>query len=267
MNVATLLAGSGLPAAEARALLAHVLGVSREHLVAHPERAVEASAEATFNALVRQRHDAVPLAYLLGEREFYGRPFKVTPAVLVPRPETELLVELALQRCDREHASVVDLGTGSGCIAITLALERPSWQVQAVDRSADALAIARANGAALGARVTWHEGDWLAPLGGQRADLIVANPPYVAPGDPHLADLRHEPLAALVAEGGALHALATIIASAPSHLPPGGLLLLEHGYDQGEAVRTLLQDRGFADVETQRDGAGIDRVALGRWPG
>ncbi len=267
MNVTTLLGGSGLPAAEARALLAHVLNVRREHLVAHPDRAVDPADAERFSALVRQRHDAVPLAYLLGSREFYGRPFEVTPAVLVPRPETELLVDLASQHCKAERARVVDLGTGSGCIAITLALEHPRWDVQAVDRSADALAVARANAAALGATVTWHTGDWLAPLDAQRFDLIVSNPPYVAPGDPHLADLRHEPLAALVADGGALHALAAIIATAPAHLVPGGLLLLEHGYDQGEAVRSLLRERGFSDVGSHLDSAGIERVARGRWAG
>jgi release factor glutamine methyltransferase len=266
MTVDALLRASALPLAEARALLAFALGVRRETLIAHPDRSVDAAVQARFAALAQQRRDEVPLAYLLGEREFHGRGFAVGPAVLVPRPETELLVAQALEALrDRPAPQVLDLGTGSGCIAITLALERPDAQVCAIDASSGALAIARANAQRLDARVTFLQGDWYAPLGAaQRFDAIVANPPYVAEGDPHLSALRWEPPAALTSGPDGLGALRAIAAGAPTFLVPGGWLLLEHGYDQGEAVRALLHAQGLQDVQTLSDDAALDRVTRGR---
>jgi release factor glutamine methyltransferase len=264
MSVAALLAGSGLPAAEARALLARLLGVARERLVAHPELAVEAAIAERFNALAGERRDGVPLAYLLGEREFYGRCFRVTRAVLVPRPETELLVEQALAcvagiACPR----LLDLGTGSGCIAITLSIERPDAQVVAVDRNAEALAVATGNAAALGAPVTFLLGDWYTPVTGP-FHCIIANPPYVTQGDPHLHALRHEPLGALVAAGDGLADLHRIAAGAPPLLHAGGWLAVEHGHDQGPTVRELFATHGLNEVSSLRDLQGIERVTLGQ---
>lgn len=264
MNAAALVAGSGLPAAEARALLAHLLDVPRERLIAHPGLAVAASVAAAYQRLVGQRHEGVPLAYLLGEREFYGRPFKVTPAVLVPRPETELLVEQALARIATVRAPrVLDLGTGSGCIALTLALERPDADVLAVDQSHAALAVAQQNAERLRAPVCLRHGCWYAPVHG-RFHLIVANPPYVAPGDAHLAALRHEPIEALVAAGDGLDDLRTIVRGAGGFLETGGWLAVEHGHDQAAAVRTLFTDSGFGEVSSARDLQGIERVTAGR---
>jgi release factor glutamine methyltransferase len=264
MNVAALLTGSGLPVAEARALLAHLLSVPRERLVAHPELGVDAAVVEQFNALARDRRDGVPLAYLLGEREFYGRRFTVTPAVLVPRPETELLVERALACiAGVERPRLLDLGTGSGCIAITLALERPDAAVVAVDRSAEALAVASDNALALGAQVHFMHGDWYAPVSGQ-FHCIVANPPYVAPGDPHLQALRHEPIGALVAQGDGLADLRRIVSGAAAVLHAGGWLAVEHGHDQAAAVRDLFAHAGFTQVSSARDLQGIERVTLGQ---
>jgi release factor glutamine methyltransferase len=269
MTVAALLAGSGLPASEARALLALLLQRPREYLLAHPEIAVDAALGVRFDALAGARRDGVPLAYLLGEREFYGRSFSVTPAVLVPRPETELLVECALECLSGTSAAtgmaprVLDLGTGSGCIAISLALERPAAQVVAVDRSSAALDVARHNANALGARVEFLLGDWYAAVTGQ-FDLIVANPPYVAPGDPHLHALRHEPSAALVAADAGLADLRSIVTGAVRHLAPGGWLAVEHGHDQAAAVRELFAAQGFEDIASVRDLQGIERVVRGR---
>lgn len=264
MNVAALLAGSGLPAAEARALLAHLLGVARERLVAHPELEVEAVIAEQLDALVRERRDGVPLAYLLGEREFYGRRFRVTRAVLVPRPETELLVEQALACvAGAERPRLLDLGTGSGCIAITLSLERPDAEVIAVDRSAEALAVARGNASTLGAQVCFLHGDWYAPVSNQ-FHCVVANPPYVAPGDPHLLALRHEPIGALVANDDGLADLRRIVSGAPAVLHAGGWLAVEHGHDQAAAVRELFAQAGFTGVSSARDLQGIERVTLGQ---
>jgi release factor glutamine methyltransferase len=264
MNVAALLAGSGLPAAEARALLAHLLGVPRERLIAHPDLAVDAAIVDQFDALARERRDGVPLAYLLGEREFYGRRFRVTPAVLVPRPETELLVERALAcLAGMERPRVLDLGTGSGCIAITLALERPDAEVVAVERSAEALAVACGNASALGAPVCFMHGDWYAPVSGQ-FHCVVANPPYVAPGDPHLQALRHEPMGALVAQDDGLADLRRIVTGAPAVLHAGGWLAVEHGHDQAAAVRDLFAHAGFTGVSSARDLQGIERVTMGQ---
>lgn len=263
-TVGALLAGSGLPAGEARALLAEVLGTRRERLIAFPEKPVGAVAAARFAALAARRRAGEPLAYVLGRREFYGRAFTVSPSVLVPRPETELLVDLALEALrDLSTPRVLDLGTGSGCIAVTLALERADAQVVAADASPDALAIAQANAAALGARMQFIESDWFGSVAGS-FDLIVANPPYVAAGDPHLAGLSHEPLHALTDHGDGLSCLRTIAMHAPEHLKPGGYLLVEHGYDQGAQVRRMLLATGFEQVRTVKDAMGIDRVCHGR---
>lgn len=265
-SVAELLAGSDLPRAEARLLLAAALGVPVESLIARPAQPVPATQAASFAFLASRRGQGEPIAYLLGEKEFYGRRFAVSPAVLVPRPETELLVDVALRQLrDRQESRVLDLGTGSGCVAVTLALERPSAAVVAVDRSADALAIARSNAQRYDAAVELLLGDWYRTVAGA-FDLIVANPPYVAAADPHLRGLRHEPRDALVAGADGLDDLRFIIAGAPAHLNPGGMLAVEHGHDQGACVRDLFARAGFRDIETHRDLAGIERVCSGTMP-
>ena len=281
-SAATLLAGSGLPRAEARRLLAVALGVTIEALVARPELAVDDTTATRFADLCARRARGEPVAYLLGEKEFYGRRFTVSSAVLVPRPETELLVQLALQRLQRLRAPrVLDLGTGSGCIAITLALECANARVVAVDRSAAALAIAGGNAQQLGApsppagegqgrggispltaRIEFLRSDWFERVTGH-FDVIVANPPYVAAADPHLAALAHEPQHALVAGADGLDDLRRIVAGAPAHLNPGGWLAVEHGHDQGAGVRELFAYAGFEDIETHRDLAGVERVCAG----
>jgi release factor glutamine methyltransferase len=258
-TVAGLIAGSGLPLPEARALLAHRLGVARERLVAHPESIVGPADADAFAGLARRRALGEPLAYLLGEKEFYGRAFAVTPDVLVPRPETELLVDLALERMrEIERPRVLDLGTGSGCIAVTLALECPGAQVTAIDASDAALAER------LGAAVAFSSGDWYDALpAGATFDLIVSNPPYVAAGDPHLQDLRFEPMRALVGGPGGLACLQVIATGAGRRLAPRGWLLVEHGYDQGAAVAELFTRSGLI-AEARADGAGHLRVTLGQ---
>jgi len=265
--VGALIAASGLPALDARALMSYVLGVSRERLVAHPEQSVSAETAQRFDALAARRRGGEPLAYLLGVREFHGRDFHVGPGVLVPRPETELLVELALAAVREQQAPrVLDLGTGSGCIAITLALARPDARIVACDRAPAALAVASRNAQALGARVNLVEGDWYDGVDG-RFDLVVSNPPYIAAGDPHLAALSHEPLDALTDHGDGLSCLRRIAQDAPAHLHPTGWLMVEHGYDQGAAVRRLFEGAGLHDVRTHRDAAGHDRACAGHWPG
>jgi len=262
-TVAALLKASALSLLEARALLAHALGSTREALVAHPERDVGGEAARRFEHLAARRGAGEPLAYLLGEREFYGRPFVVTPAVLIPRPETELLVQLAVEHA-RNLASprLLDLGTGSGCIAISLALELPNAEILAVDISAAALDVARTNATRLGARVNFIESDWYSAVS-DRFEIIVANPPYVAPADPHLSDLRYEPQSALVASDRGLACLRKIIAGARDHLKARGKLLVEHGYDQAPGVRDMFAAAGFDSIRTDRDPAGIDRVTSG----
>jgi release factor glutamine methyltransferase len=265
-TVGDLLAASRLPAGEARALLAEVLGLARERLIAFPERTVDASAATRFDALAARRRAGEPMAYLLGRREFYGRDFAIAPAVLVPRPETELLVDLAIEALrDRRAPCVLDLGTGSGCIAITIALECPHARVIGLDRSADALAVARRNAIALGTDVAFLASDWFGAVHGS-FDVIVANPPYIAAGDPHLAALSYEPLDALTDRGDGLSCLRRIAHGAPAHLRSGGWLMVEHGHDQGDAVRRLFEATGLRDVRTHRDAAGHDRACTGRWP-
>jgi release factor glutamine methyltransferase len=258
-----LLSASTLPTLEARALLAHQLGVARERLVMRPEQCVASEDMRGFAQLVKRRKRGEPLAYLLGEKEFYGRMFAVSPAVLIPRPETELLVEIVLALGLPDQAHIVDLGTGSGCIAITLALERAAWQITASDMSQQAIGVARGNAEKWQAHnVTFRRGRWFSAVPEQRFDLIVSNPPYVAVGDPHLEALAFEPMPALVAEGNGLACLRAIIEGAPSHLVPGGFLVLEHGHDQADAVRDLFATRGWCDVRTEVDLAGIERGTL-----
>jgi release factor glutamine methyltransferase len=263
-SAAELLTASKLPRAEARLLLAAAVGTTVERLVARPEQSVDATAALRYRALADRRLQGEPIAYLLGEKEFYGRRFEVTPDVLVPRPETELLVDVALERLRTLAAPrVLDLGTGSGCIAVTLALECPAARVHAVDRSAGALAVALRNASRLGARVELAVGDWYAAVAG-RFDLIVANPPYVASADPHLAALGHEPRQALAAGVDGLDDLRRIVAGAPEHLVAAGWLMVEHGFDQGAAVRDLFARAGLRAIGTVRDLAGLERVCAGR---
>jgi release factor glutamine methyltransferase len=265
LRVGDLLSASMLPILEARALLAHQLGVAREQLVMRPEQRVASEDMRGFTQLVKRRKRGEPLAYLLGEKEFYGRMFAVSPAVLIPRPETELLVEIVLALGLPDEAHIVDLGTGSGCIAITLALERAAWRITASDLSQQAIGVARGNAKKWQAHnVTFHHGSWFSAVPDQRFDLIVSNPPYVAVGDPHLDALPFEPMRALVAEGNGLACLRAIIEGAPPHLVPGGFLVLEHGHDQADAVRDLFVTHGWCDVRTEADFASIERVTLAR---
>lgn len=256
-------------ALDAEVLLAHVLGRDRSHLRAWPEKALTAEQSKAFEALVARRAAGEPVAHLTGLREFWSLALTVTPDTLIPRPETELLVELALERLPADHAlRVADLGTGSGAIALAIASERAACHITATDRSAAALAVARENAASLGLHnVAFADGDWCAALGDARFDLIVSNPPYVRTDDPHLTrgDVRFEPIAALDAGTDGLDDLRAIVACAAMYLNNGAWLLLEHGWDQGEAVRTLLERAGYADVQTYSDAGGRDRVSGGRW--
>ncbi len=254
MNTITeLLRHSAIDAVDARALLRTTLGVDDAFLVAHAGEEVAAQHAGRFRALAARRAAGEPVAYITGEREFYGRLFVVSPAVLIPRPETELLVELALERVPRnEPCRVLDLGTGSGCLAISIALERPAARVMATDCSAAALEVARRNAQRLGAdNVECKTGNWLAAVGGEKFSVMVSNPPYVAEGDAHLAqgDLRFEPRTALVADADGLACIRAIVAAALDHLLPGGWLLLEHGYNQASSCRALLAAAGFAGVQ------------------
>lgn len=260
-------------ALEARVLLCHASGWSSTKLTAWPERSLPAEVLQRFAAWVERRAAGVPVAYLVREREFYGRRIRVTPSVLIPRPETETLVEVAIALAlaltlPPEHAPrILDLGTGSGCVAITLALELPQAEVFAVDASPEALGLAMGNAARLKASVSFMESDWFSRLGpGETFDLIVSNPPYLAQDDPHLeeGDLRFEPRSALVAGETGLEAIAAIVSEAPRHLAEGGWLLLEHGWDQAQRVRGLLLDAGFLEVQSWKDLAGHERVSGGR---
>jgi release factor glutamine methyltransferase len=257
-----------VPIAEARLLLLHAAGITATELAAHPERELPSARLPEFMSLVSRRLAGEPIAYLIGLREFYGRDFVVTPDVLIPRPETELLVEVGLQKVGAgETAQILDMGTGSGCLAVTLALERPQARVTAVDVSPAALEVACGNAQRLGANVEFVESDWFAALPALHFDLIVANPPYVAAGDSHLSegDLRFEPSGALTDHADGLSAIRKIIAAAPAWLASGGWLFLEHGYDQAEAVSNLLTATGFSAIEQHRDLAGIVRASGGRY--
>jgi release factor glutamine methyltransferase len=266
ISASQLLAASALPHIEARALLAHVLGITRERLIAYPETCVAPEVSARFEALAQRRRSGEPLAYLKGEQEFYGRRFIVSPAVLIPRPDTETLIDVALA-CLREirQPRVLELGTGSGCIAITLKLECPEAMITAIDVSADALAVAEANARALGGAIEFRAGHWFEAVGTPvRYDLIVSNPPYVAAGDPHLSALTYEPSFALTDGADGLRCLAEIIDTATNHLNDVGWLVLEHGYDQAAAVGKLVKQAGMRDVAAVRDAAGHARVTRAR---
>ncbi len=255
---------------EAELLLLHVLGRERGWLFAHATDLLDPATAEAFSALLQRRIAGEPVAYLLGRRGFWTLDLAVSPATLIPRPETERLVELALERLpEGVPLRIADLGTGSGAIALALASERPLAQIVATDMSADALAVAAGNARqhAL-ANVAFRQGSWHDPLAGERFDLIASNPPYIASDDPHLAqgDLRFEPATALASGHDGLDDIRLIIAGAPAHLQPGGWLLMEHGWDQGEAIRALLEGAGFVEVETALDLEQRDRVSLGRWP-
>jgi release factor glutamine methyltransferase len=251
---------------EARVLAAFAWNVSPAWLIGHDTDSLTDTQIMAFDTLLARRLAGEPVAYLTGTREFYGRPFQVSPDVLIPRPDTELLVELALARMPADQAmDVLDLGTGSGCIAITLALERPLAHVTAVDRSAAALCIAQRNADALNARVEFLASDWFDALAGRQFDLIVGNPPYIAAADPHLArgDVRFEPVSALAAGHDGLDDLRHLTRGACTHLRRGGTLLLEHGYDQADAVQALLRENGIPHPRSWADLAGILRVSGG----
>ncbi len=249
---------------DARLLLQHATGCSHADLLARPETPVGEPAGRQFSEWVARRAGGEPLAYLLGEAEFRGRVFRVSPEVLIPRPETEELIERALEKlCGLSAPRVIDLGTGSGIVAISLALECPSASLLAVDLSMAAVAVARHNADRLGAGVEFRVGDWFSPVAGESFDIIVSNPPYVADGDPHLKGdgLPFEPRMALTDGADGLACIRRIVAAAPAHLKPGGWLLFEHGYDQGEASRNLLTAAGFKAASTFNDLAGLDRVS------
>lgn len=261
------LRASSLARSEAAILLAHALQCERVWLAAHPEAPLTESQRARAEALFARRRAGEPVAYLLGEREFWGFALQVSPAVLIPRPETERLVELALERipADREPR-VLDAGTGSGAIALAIAAERPRASVTAVDASVEALVIAAANAERLGIAVRLLRSDWFAALAGERFDLIVSNPPYIAGGDRHLdeGDLRFEPRAALAAGPTGMEAIAALASRAREHLAPDGWLLIEHGWDQRPACLDLMRRLGYADVADFDDLAGVPRVVIGR---
>lgn len=268
-TVRGLLAGSPLPRLETQMLLQHVLGVSRAWLVAHDTDPLDEAQARRYEALLARRLEGEPMAYLVGHREFMGHRFAVEPGVLIPRPETELLVETALDELacrGKERPRVLDLGTGSGAIAVSLALARPDARVVATDVSEAALGVARRNAQALGARVDFLRGSWFEALEGQPPfDLIVSNPPYIRSGDPHLAqgDLRFEPIGALTDGADGLDALARIAGQAPRWLSPGGALWVEHGHEQAPDVRRLLHEAGFKQIRSFKDLAGIERISGG----
>jgi release factor glutamine methyltransferase len=264
-TIAALLAAAELPPLEAQVLAAHALGCSRASLLADQRRALADEDARRVERLFHRRRAGEPVAYLTGEREFFGLSLAITPDVLIPRPETELLVALALEVAPA-GARVLDLGTGSGAVAIAIAHEEPDAEVVAVDASADALAVARENARRHGGVIRFVYGDWFAGVAGQRFDVIVANPPYIAEGDAHLeqGDLRFEPRAALVSGADGLDAIRAIVARAREHLVTGGWLLFEHGYDQAERCRSLLAMYGYTEAQTWPDLAGVPRVSGGR---
>ncbi len=248
----------GVERGDAQAWLAHHLGRDRAWLLSHGEVEVPAGA-----AAIQQLAAGTPLAHLTGEQAFHGLVLRVSPATLIPRPDTETLVDWAIELIDGAHR-VADLGTGSGAIALALKRACPAAQITATDRSPEALAVARENGARLGLSVDWRLGEWYAPLCDERFDLIVSNPPYIAGDDPHLPALSHEPRGALTPEGDGLADLRCLVAGATAHLEHGGWLLLEHGWDQADAVRAMLVAAGFEAVASRRDLGGRERASGGR---
>ncbi|WP_107851587.1 peptide chain release factor N(5)-glutamine methyltransferase [Oceanimonas marisflavi] len=263
------LAGGESPALDADVLLCHVLGKPRSFLLAWPEFEVSGQQQAELAALVARRRAGEPVAHLTGQREFWSLMLEVSPDTLIPRPDTEVLVEAALARLPEGPARVVDLGTGTGAIALSIKSERPLDTVLAVEFNPQAAALARRNATRLGLAVEVRQGSWLKPLAGLTFDMIVSNPPYINAADPHLAegDVRFEPLSALVADEEGLADIRHIAGCAPAHLVAGGWLLVEHGWQQGEAVQQIFIDNGFEKVTTLRDYGGQDRVTLGQWPG
>jgi release factor glutamine methyltransferase len=270
-TIASLIAQAkavGLPVLEARLLLEHVTGLGRTRQMADADMAIDAAAAETMRTLVQRRTAGEPIAYLTGTREFFSLTLEVSPAVLIPRPETELLVELALERIALDQpGSALDLGTGSGAIPIALKKHRPQLTMYAVDISDASLAVARRNADRHAVAVDWRQSDWYAALGALRVDLIVSNPPYIAEGDRHLGegDLRFEPRHALTDGGDGLRHIRRIVDGAANHLQTGGWLLFEHGYDQAEASRALLTAAGFKQVRSWDDLAGIARVTGGQF--
>ena len=268
MRVAEALAmarAQGLDRLDAQLLLAHRLDRPRAWLVAHDDEPITADQELAYRHDVARRADGVPLAHLVGEREFYGLRLAVSPAVLVPRPDTEVLVDWALHcLAGLSQPRVLDLGTGSGAIAVSVAHARSDAIVTATDIDAAALEVAQANARMHGVTLELLQGAWWQPVAGRRFELILSNPPYIASDDPHLAALAHEPRHALTPGGDGLDALRVLAAGAPAHLVPGGHLLVEHGFDQGEAVRALLAAAGLEAIATRRDLAGHERCTGGR---
>jgi len=266
-------AAAGLDRLDAQMLLLHALGRSphdRAWLIAHDNEPLSTEAQARWGALLLRRQTGEPVAYLLGEKEFGGLTLQVDARVLVPRPDTEVLVEWALEVLPVPGSTaprLLDLGTGSGAIALTIADRRPDALVTATDASADALAVAQANARRLGLPVHFARGTWLEAVPGERFDVIASNPPYIAEGDPHLAALTHEPVSALTAGPDGLDDIRQIATQATAALTSGGWLLLEHGHDQAAAVRELLEARGFETVSSRQDLAGIARCTGGLWSG
>lgn len=254
----------GVERGDAQTLLAHLAGQGRTWLITHDDAPVPQA-----DAALRRLAAGEPLAHLTGWQPFHGLDLRVTPATLIPRPDTETLVDWALGLLATlpGQPRVVDLGTGSGAIALAIKAACPRARIAAVDVSAEALAVARDNGDRLGLAVDWHHGSWFTPLAGQRFDLVVSNPPYIAGDDPHLPALHHEPITALTPGGDGMADLCAIAQAAPRHLQPGGWLLLEHGWDQADAVAQHLARAGFTDVSCRRDLGGRARASGGRVPG
>jgi release factor glutamine methyltransferase len=263
-TLGSLLVRPPIPLLEARILVGHALALSRIQLITQSERILNKDEAERVSALVNRRLAGEPIAYIVGEREFFGLALKTTPAVLIPRPDTELLVELALERLP-PGGSLLDMGTGSGAIAIAVAHTAPQASVTASDVSEEALTVAKENAARHQAKVEFLRSDWYEAVGNRRFDVIASNPPYILANDPHLSegDLRFEPAGALTDNADGLSALRILIEHAPEHLAPAGWLLMEHGYDQSQAVRQLLQQRGFKQVRSWEDLAGIERVSGG----
>jgi release factor glutamine methyltransferase len=264
------LSQSDSPRLDAELLLAHILSVDRSHLYAHPERTLSYAVYQRFDLLVRRRAQSEPIAYLLGEKSFWDLTLKVSSAVLIPRPETELLVETALYLgASSKSLRIADLGTGSGAIALAVGKSRPLWRITGTDISPYALEVARQNSETLGlSNVDFQEGSWCDPLPSGLMDIIIANPPYIAPEDSCLSlrELRYEPVMALRAESNGYRDLQSIAAQAREKLVSGGWLLLEHGHAQQETLLTLLRDFGYSDVEGRKDLAGVPRMLQARWP-
>ena len=264
--VSQLEKSSDSPRLDAELLLMQALDVTRSYLIAHPEDTLDDHSAARFHTLLKRRADGEPIAYISGVKEFWTLELMVSPATLVPRPETELLVQLALNQIPREGAcSVVDLGTGSGAIALSLATERPDCKVTATDASGDALRVAMENARQHDlVNVEFLEGSWFEPLGDRVFDIVVSNPPYVRDDDPALAELRHEPITALASGNDGLDAVRVLAEQAPKHTAPGGYLMLEHGAEQQQDVADILAASGWQDVECHKDLAGLPRVTTAR---